>query len=84
MKSEIAKTEYFRLGQMTLLCLITLKNGYEILGAATKPMTTPDEEEEVRGIAYQRAIYRLIELESHPAPTIIPAPTVGWTPAVTF
>jgi hypothetical protein len=66
MKTVIAKTEYFKLGKMTLLCLITLDNGYEILGSATKVVTTQIEEEEVRGVAYQRAIYKKLELESIP------------------
>ncbi|HID99494.1 MAG TPA: hypothetical protein EYP59_04300 [Thiotrichaceae bacterium] len=64
MKSEIAKTEYFRLGHMTMLCLLTLENGYEILGSATKRIT--NDREEARGIAYQRAVYQQIELESLP------------------
>jgi len=66
MKSEIAKTEYFRLGNMTLLCLLTLENGYEILGSATKTIANETDEEEARGMAYQRAIYQKIELESLP------------------
>ncbi|HAI70444.1 MAG TPA: hypothetical protein DCM38_13535 [Gammaproteobacteria bacterium] len=66
MKSEIAKTEYFRLGHMTMLCLLTLENGYEILGSATKRITNDRDEEEARGIAYQRAVYQQIELESLP------------------
>jgi hypothetical protein len=66
MKSEIAKTEYFRLGNMTLLCLLTLENGYEILGSVTKTIAKETDEEEARGMAYQRAIYQQIELESLP------------------
>jgi hypothetical protein len=79
MKSEIEKTEYFRLGKMTILCLITLKNGYEVIGTATKPMENLDQEEEARGIAYQRALYKLIELEAFPQPT---ASTAGWVPTI--
>jgi len=66
MKSEIAKTEYFRLGNMTMLCLLTLENGYEILGSATKRITNDRDEEEARGMTYQRAVYQQIELESLP------------------
>ncbi len=66
MKTTIAKTEYFKLGKMTMLCFITLDNGYEILGSATKVVTTEAEAEEARGIAYQRAIYKKLELESIP------------------
>jgi len=66
MKTTITKTEYFKLGKMTVLCLITLDNGYEILGTATKTIITETDEEEARGIAYQKAIYKKIELESIP------------------
>jgi len=66
MKTTIAKTEYFKLGKMTVLCLITLDNGYEILGTATKTIIAETDEEEARGVAYQRAIYKKIELESIP------------------
>jgi hypothetical protein len=66
MKSEIKKTEYFRLGNRTVLCLLTLENGYEILGSATKTIVNEIDEEEARGMAYQRAIYQHIELESLP------------------
>ena len=78
MKSEITKTEYFKLGKMTLLCLITLDNGYEIVGTATKRLNTEIEEEEARGIAYQRAMYQLRELESVPETR-----TAGVIPMVT-
>jgi hypothetical protein len=66
MKTAIAKTEYFKLGKMTVLCLITLDNGYEILGTATKTIIAETDEAEARGIAYQRAIYKKMELESIP------------------
>jgi hypothetical protein len=66
MKSEIAKTDYFRLGKMTMLCLLTLDNGYEVLGSITKPITNQSDEEEARGIAYQKAVYKKVELESIP------------------
>ncbi len=75
MKTAITKTEYFKLGKMTMLCLITLNNGYEILGSATKAVTTEAEEEEARGVAYQRAIYKKLELDSIP-----PTRTMGTVP----
>lgn len=100
MKSEIEKTEYYRVGKMSLLCLITLKNGYEIIGTATKPMANLDQEEEARGVAYQRALYKLVELEALPPPQFAPSPLpsrsppapafqapstpTGWTPSITF
>ncbi len=49
-----------------MLCLLTLENGYEILGSATKRITNDRDEEEARGITYQRAVYQQIELESLP------------------
>lgn len=98
MKSEIEKTEYYRVGKMSLLCLITLKNGYEVIGTATRPMANLDQEEEARGVAYQRALYKLVELEafpqvvapsppslSPPAPAFqAPSTPTGWTPSITF
>jgi len=66
MKSAIAKTDYFKLGNMSMLCLLTLENGYEIVGIATKTMTDEQQEEEARGIAYQRALFKWVELESIP------------------
>ena len=78
MKTAITKTEYFKLGNMTMLCLITLDNGYEILGSVTKATKTEAEEEEARGVAYQRAIYKKLELESIPQ-----VRTVGMAP-ITF
>jgi len=78
MKSEITKTEYFKLGKMTILCLMTLDNGYEILGSATKRLNTETDEDEARGIAYQRAMYQLRELESVPE-----TPMTGVKPMVT-
>jgi len=68
MKTTITKTEYFKLGKMTLLCLITLDNGYEILGSVTKAIVTEAEEEEAKSVAYQKAIYQKLELESIPQP----------------
>ncbi len=98
MKSEIEKTEYYRVGKMSLLCLITLKNGYEVIGTATRQMANSDQEDEARGVAYQRALYKLVELEafpqvvapsspswSPPAPAFQPPSTpTGWTPSITF
>jgi hypothetical protein len=77
MKSKVEKTEYFKLGNMTILCLLTLDNGYEIVTSATKQLATAEDEDEARGIAYQRAMYRLVELDSFPQTV-----TVGMTPTV--
>ncbi|MDM8560603.1 Gp49 family protein [Candidatus Parabeggiatoa sp. HSG14] len=66
MKNEIAKTEYFRLGKMTVLCLLTLDNGYEVIGSVTKLITNEADEKEARGIAYQKAVYKKMESESIP------------------
>ena len=77
MKTAIAKTEYFKLGNMTILCLITLDNGYEILGTVATNITSTIEEEEARSIAYQRALYKRLELESIPQPN-----TIGTVPTL--
>jgi len=81
MTSEIAKTEYFKVGKMTVICLITLNNGQEVAAVATKPRLNEIQEEEVMGIAYQRAMYKLAELESF---SQNPTPNVGWTPTITL
>ncbi len=76
MKSTIASTQYYRLGKMTVLCLLTLKDGYEVVGTATKPIENPNQEEEAMGVAYQRALYKLVEMEHFPS---LPSIKVGIT-----
>jgi hypothetical protein len=77
MNSKVAKTDYFKLGTMSILCLITLENGYEIVGVATKKIANEADEEEARGIAYQKAMFKLVELEAVPD-----TPRAGITPTV--
>jgi hypothetical protein len=66
MNRNVVKTDYFRLGQMTVICLLTLDNGYEIIGTATKKIINTEDEEEAKGVAYQRALYQVMELEAMP------------------
>ena len=66
MNRNVVKTDYFRLGKMTVICLLTLDNGYEIVGTTTKNIMNTEDEEEAKGIAYQKAFYQLIELEAVP------------------
>lgn len=82
MKYDVAKTEYFRVGKMTVICLITLQNGHEIAAVATKPFLNDSQEEEVMGIAYQRAMYRLVELEGF-SPMTVPSAN-RWAPTITL
>lgn len=82
MKYEIAKTEYFRVGKISVICLITLQNGYEVVATATKPFLNDSQEEELMGIAYQRAMYKLVELEGFAPPTV--SSTNKWAPTITL
>ena len=64
MNINVNKADYFKVGQKTIICLLTLDNGYEILGSAINH--TPENEEEAKGIAYQKALYKIKELEAMP------------------
>jgi hypothetical protein len=79
MNINVSKADYFKIGKKTIVCLLTLDNGYEIVGSAIKH--EPDNEDEAKGIAYQRALYKVRELEAMPysrtvglMPLDLPAP----------
>lgn len=61
----IAKIEYSKLGQKTAVCLMTLKNGFEIV-ATSACIKAEDYDQEVGNkIALEKAMDKLWELEGY-------------------
>ena len=62
MNINVSKADYFKVGKKTIVCLLTLDNGHEIVGSAINHKS--ENEEEAKGIAYQKALYQVRELEA--------------------
>lgn len=64
-ENGIAKIEYSKLGQKTAVCLMTLKNGFEIV-ATSACIKAEDYDQEVGNqIALKKAMDNLWELEGY-------------------
>ena len=64
LKAVIANEQYVVVGKLTTVCVITLKNGFEVIG--TSVCCDPnDNDAQSEPDARKRAIERLIELETY-------------------
>lgn len=59
-KEYIKKTEYFKIGEKTTICLLTLKNGFEIVGQSAC-VNFNDFDEEIGQIFALQDAKRLLE-----------------------
>ena len=59
----IEKHEFFKLGRKTTVCLLTLKNGFEILTSSS--CVNPDNYDQELGerISYRKALERLSDIQ---------------------
>ncbi|RAL57309.1 hypothetical protein BSK20_03475 [SR1 bacterium human oral taxon HOT-345] len=62
---QIQKVEYSKLGEKTAVCLITLKNGFEIVGTSACMKKENYDQEVGNKFAYEKAIDKIRELEGY-------------------
>lgn len=60
---KIVSTEYIKVGKQTIVCLITLKNGYEIVGSACSIDLENFNEDRLRSLAYANTLDKMAEYE---------------------
>lgn len=63
--AKIKSREYLKIGKKTTLCLLTLDNGFEIVGTSSAVDTENYGEEIGKPIAYKRAVDKLWMLEGY-------------------
>ena len=63
--AQIAKVEYSKLWEKTAVCLLTLRNGFEIV-ATSACIKAEDYDQEVGNkFAYEKAVDKIRELEGY-------------------
>jgi hypothetical protein len=64
-KSKIVAEEYRKMGSKTTVCLLTLKNGFEVIGTSACVDPSNFDMEIGKKIAYDNAIEKVWELEGY-------------------
>lgn len=64
-KDVVYKSEFIKLGQKTAVCLVTTKNGFEVIGSASVADTEDFDFETGKKAAYHKALQKIVELESY-------------------
>lgn len=62
--SSVRKVEYKRVGQKSMICVLTLENGFEVVGESGVIDANFDEEIE-RGVSYRRAVDKVWQVEGY-------------------
>ena len=65
LKSVIVNEEYVKLGIKTTVCLLTLKNGFEVVGQSACVDSSNFDEKIGKELAYSNAFNKIWELEGY-------------------
>ncbi|MBR0573691.1 MULTISPECIES: Gp49 family protein [Pasteurellaceae] len=65
LESLVVKTEYHRLTQSLTVCVLTLKNGFEVLGQSAVADPNNYNQEIGENIAYEDAFGKIWQLEGY-------------------
>jgi len=65
LKSTIKETQFVTLGEKTMVCILTLKNGFEVVGTSA-PVDKKNFNYEIgKKISYEKALNKLWETEGY-------------------
>lgn len=65
LNSQIVKVEYIKMGMKTVICMLTLENGFEIIGTSACVDVSKFNMDIGKEYAYENAFNKLWELEGY-------------------